>query len=246
MTTRTRLLPPPDLEYPETDGLPMAESTLQFQWIVTIQGNLDGQFSDDPPVFVAGDLFWYPVQGQPGIRTAPDIMIAFGRPKGHRRSYKQWEEGGVAPQVVWEILSPSNRPAEMEEKFAFFERFGVQEYYIYDPQKHELSGWVRVGDSLQEIARMQDWVSPRLHIRFDMSGKELVLYRPDGQRFLTFLEALAVWEKAKGQTQGERQARERAEQATEQERKSREEAQRKAELYAERLRTLGIDPDSLS
>src|SRR4051812_27387732 len=95
--------------YPDSDGQPMADNTLQFQWIVTIQGGLDALFAADPNVFVAGDLLWYPVEGQPKIRAAPDAMVVFGRPKGYRGSYKQWEEGGVAPQVVFEVLSPNVR-----------------------------------------------------------------------------------------------------------------------------------------
>src|SRR5437588_11621842 len=94
MTTPTTL-PKPVIEYPERDGQPMAENTLQFQWIVTIEGGLDAMFSGDPNVFVAGDLFWYPVEGNPKIRLAPDTLVVFGRPKGHRGSYMQWREGNV-------------------------------------------------------------------------------------------------------------------------------------------------------
>jgi Uma2 family endonuclease len=119
--------------YPETDGKPMAENTLQYEWITTIKGNLDIVFRGDPNVFVAGDLFWYPVKGRPDIRAAPDVLVACGRPAGHRRSYLQWREE-VAPHVVFEILSPGNRPEEMDQKFEFYDHYGVEEYYIYDPE----------------------------------------------------------------------------------------------------------------
>src|SRR5271170_3739299 len=122
--------PRPAVVYPDNDGNPIAENTLQFEWIVTIKGGIDTVYRDDPDVFVAGDLLWYPVEGDPKTRAAPDTMVAFGRPKGYRGSYKQWEEGGIAPQVVFEVLSPGNRPDEMLAKFRFYERFGVEEYYI--------------------------------------------------------------------------------------------------------------------
>ena len=128
----------PRIVYPDTDGQPMAENTLQFEWIVTIKGGLDHLLDADPNVFVAGDLFWYPVEGHPEIRVAPDAMVAFGRPKGHRLSYLQWEEGGIAPQVVFEVLSPGNRAGEMTRKFAFYQQYGVEEYYIYDPDPERL------------------------------------------------------------------------------------------------------------
>jgi Uma2 family endonuclease len=77
----------------------MAEHTRQFRWIVTIKENLELLFAAQPDVFVAGDLFWYPVQGDNTIRQAPDTLVVFGRPKGDRGSYRQWEEGDIAPQV---------------------------------------------------------------------------------------------------------------------------------------------------
>src|ERR1700740_1321724 len=107
------LYPPRPILYPDEDGNPIAENTLQFEWISSIKGSLDTLFHDRNDVFVAGDLLWYPVKGEPTIRTAPDAMVAFGRPKGRRGSYKQWEEDGVAPQVVFEVLSPGNRIPEM-------------------------------------------------------------------------------------------------------------------------------------
>jgi Uma2 family endonuclease len=104
--------------YPESDGKPIADNTRQFDLIVLLKTNLDDRLPD----FVAGDLFWYPVQGHPEIVVAPDVMVAFGRPKGERRSYKQWEEAGVAPQVAVEVLSPANTVREMMLKAAFYAR----------------------------------------------------------------------------------------------------------------------------
>lgn len=53
--------------------------------------------------------------------------------------------GGVAPQVVLEVLSPGNRTGEMREKFPFYERFGVEEYYEYDPDRNVFRAWGRDG-----------------------------------------------------------------------------------------------------
>jgi hypothetical protein len=150
-------------------------------------GSVDHLFSEDPHVFVAGDLFWYPVEGHPEIVTAPDTMVAFGRPKGDRGSYRQWEEGGIAPQVVFEVLSPSNRPPEMLAKLDFYDRHGVEEYYIYnpDPDHLELSGYLRQQGALAKIRKMQDHVSPRLKVRFEMDAQGLRLFGPDGKLFMT-------------------------------------------------------------
>ncbi|MGB3787628.1 MAG: Uma2 family endonuclease [Phormidesmis sp.] len=174
--------------YPDSDGQPMADNTKQFRWITTIKGNLERLFVADENIFIAGDLLWYPVEGKPKIRQAPDVMVAFGRPKGDRGSYRQWQEAGIAPQIVFEILSPGNRPGEMLRKLNFYQRYGVEEYYIYDPDDNELNGFQRVDKSLQLVGEMAGWVSPRLGIRFELEAETLQIYRPDGEQFLTFVE----------------------------------------------------------
>lgn len=75
----------------------------------------------------------------------------FGRPKKDRGSYQQWQEERIPPQVVFEILSPRNRSSEMLRKFKFYERYGMEEYYIYDPNDGDLTGWLRSLDELNEI-----------------------------------------------------------------------------------------------
>jgi Uma2 family endonuclease len=75
--------------YPDSDGNPMSDNTKQFQWIVTIKENLEILFATNNDIFVAGDLLWYPVEGNNKIRQASDIMVVFGRAKGDRGSYRQ-------------------------------------------------------------------------------------------------------------------------------------------------------------
>jgi Uma2 family endonuclease len=175
------------IEYPDSDGQPMSDNTKQFRWITTIKYNLDWLFTNDENVFIAGDLLWYPVEGNPKRRVAPDVMVAFGRPKGDRGSYRQWQEDGIAPQVVFEILSPGNSANEMAHKLAFYECHNVAEYYVYDPDTNALTGWERTDSYLTEIPVIQDWCSPRLGIKFDLSTPpELQIYQPNGELFLTF------------------------------------------------------------
>jgi Uma2 family endonuclease len=187
-TTPSRLLPDSEVLYPDSDGKLMADNTRQFDCIVMIQGGLAALFADRPDVFVAGDLLWYPVAGNIDLRAAPDAMVVFGRPPGHRGSYVQCREDDIAPQVTFEVLSPSNTRAEMRRKLEFYNQHGVEEYYEYDPDRGTLKGWLRRDGRLEPIARMEGWVSPRLGIRFSLEGTDLVLYRPDGRRFETFVE----------------------------------------------------------
>ncbi len=181
-------IPPPEVIYPDSDGKPMADNTRQFDYIVMIQGGLAAMFANCPDVFVAGDLLWYPVEGHPEIRVAPDAMVVFGRPPGYRGSYIQHKENHIAPQVAFEVLSPSNTQAEMRRKLAFYGQYGVEEYYEYDPDRGTLKGWVRRNGLLEPIVLMEGWISPLLGIRFSMEGIDLALYRPNGRRFETFVE----------------------------------------------------------
>jgi|SRR6478672_3448710 len=217
--------------YPDSDGQPMADNTKQFCWIMVIYHNLEWLFAKDANVFVAGDLLWYPVEGNNKLRQAPDVMVAFGVEKGDRGSYMQWKEGGVAPQVVFEILSPGNRLTEMNKKQVFYNRYGVEEYYVYDPDKQDLSGWLRGENGLDVIETMAGWVSPRLGIRFDWSEEVLQLFRPDGVPFASYSEISQRLEAALQEVEQERQR-------TAQERQ-------RAERLAERLKALGIDPETV-
>jgi Uma2 family endonuclease len=214
-----------ELIYPDSDGQPISDNTKQFRWIVLIKENLEILFAHDPQVFIAGDLLWYAVQGRPDIQVAPDAMVVFGRPKGDRGSYKQWMEENVAPQVVFEILSPGNTVLEMNRKLLFYKHYGVLEYYLYDPDSINLGGFIRGdGSILKGISEMQGWVSPQLGIRFELAESDLVLYRPDGRRFLTSVEL---------------------DQRAEQERDRADSAQAQVNRLAARLRELGVDPEQV-
>jgi Uma2 family endonuclease len=266
MTTTIQLPAPPEIEYPDSDGMPMAENTLQFKWIVVFKEGLETVFRYDPNVFVAGDLLWYAVQGDPTKRMAPDTMVAFGRPKGRRGSYKKWVGGGIAPQVVFEILSPGNRPAAMGDKFDFYQRHGVDEYYIYDPDDGELTGYLRDGAILKEIPDMVGYVSPRLNIRFEPGEgpDNLTIIGPDGEPFRTFQEIIdqrdaerrRADEADRQRIEADRQRIEAERQTAEAERQTAEAVEvaeaarrqaeaegRRADQLAAKLRELGIEPE---
>jgi len=261
--------------YPESDGKPMADNTEQFNWIVKIKEGLEAMFADRPDVFVAGDLLWYTVKGsnEKQTRVAPDAMVVFGRPKGRRGSYRQWEEENIAPQVVFEILSPSNTKSEMKKKLQFYRRHDVEEYYLYDPDKITFDGWALTKGSLLKIRKIQGWKSPRLGIRFEFTDEEIVIYQPDGEKFQSIAEEIKQRKQAQKQTEKEIKQRKQAQKQTEKEIKQRKQAQKqteeeikqrkqaqkraekaeaiakqekqRAEMLAEKLRQLGISINDL-
>ncbi|MGE5656150.1 MAG: Uma2 family endonuclease [Actinomycetota bacterium] len=229
----TPLPPPkqPTIPYPDSDGQPMADNTEQFRLIVWIKENLELLFANDPNVFVAGDLLWYPVEGENTLRQAPDVMVAFGRPKGYRGSYQQWKEENSPPQVVFEIWSPGNRLSQMAQKLQFYDRYGVEEYYLYHPDRADLTGWQRREGKLEVIEAIEGWVSPRLGICFQVSESGLQIYRPDNQPFLSYLEL--------------DERRQQAEQRAQEAEQRAQAAEQQLQTLLDRLRERGIDPNQL-
>ncbi|MFM1841654.1 MAG: hypothetical protein RLZZ490_385 [Cyanobacteriota bacterium] len=201
--------------YPDSDGQPMADNTEQFQWIVLLKENLECLFANNADVFVGGDLLWYPLEGHPEIRVAPDVMVALGRPKGKRGSYRQWQENDQPPQVVFEILSPGNTLKEMAKKLKFYDQYGVNEYYVYNPDNNELMGLERQNGELTVIEEMAHWVSPLLNIRFELTPETLQVYYPDGRRFLSTIELSAQAEQEKLRAEQEYQRAEQEKQRAE-------------------------------
>jgi Uma2 family endonuclease len=220
-----------EIIYPSSDGEPMAESTIQYKLIVKIKEGCESLFKNDPNIFVAADLLWYPVEGRPDISQAPDTMVIFGRPKGDRPSYMQFLEDNIAPQVVFEIRSHNDRQTKMNKKLSFYQRHGVEEYYLYDPERNELEGWQRIEGNLEVIEPMEGWISPRLGVRFELGEDGLEIYQPDGEAFVSP-------EELREERDFERQRAEEAVQRAEQE-------SQRAERLATKLRELNIDPDRI-
>jgi hypothetical protein len=121
-------------------------------------------------------------------------------------------------------LSPGNRLAEMQRKLSFYDRYGVSEYYIYDPDRIDFGGWMRTDGRLESIEEPQSWVSPRLGIRFSLEPDTLQIYRPDGQQFLSFVDLDLRLQAAEQRA---------------------DTAEQRAAILAAKLQELGIDPANL-
>ncbi|NJL46497.1 MAG: Uma2 family endonuclease [Leptolyngbyaceae cyanobacterium SM2_5_2] len=225
----------PQILYPDSDGQPMADNTLQYRWIVRLVSNLR-KLLKDQPAFVAGDLLWYPVQADapPVPAQAPDVMVVMGRPSGERGSYKQWEEANIAPQVVFEIISPSNSAREMLAKQAFYGKYGVLEMFFYDPESFDFWGLIRpsADQEFTPIMAMNfPWTSPTLGIRFELWETGLEVFYPNGDRFKDPEDVF--------------QERDQAQQERDQAQQERDQAQQERDRAFAKLSELGIDPSQL-
>jgi Uma2 family endonuclease len=242
-----------EIIYPINDGNRLSDNTKQFNWIMLIKANLDVRFARRDDVFISGDMLWYPTRGDNKTRIAPDVMVVIGRPKGDRGSYQQWNEENVTPHVAFEILSPGNTAKEMNDKRLFYDVYGIEEYYQYNPDTNDLEIWTRQnGGDLVRVDDVQNFVSPLMQIRFERTEDDLMIYHPDGEPFYTMLE---VTERADEEKQRASEEKQRADEAVQLANKEKqradeavrreEEAKQRAEKLAAKMRDLGINPDSL-
>jgi len=96
-----------------------------------------------------------------GSRVIPDVDIRLGRGLVYRpdlavfapgRLKKTPERLEIPPDLVIEVLSPSSKATDLITKRSDYERFGVGEYWVIDPEDVRVRAWHRQGTQLVERA----------------------------------------------------------------------------------------------
>ena len=174
---------PETIEYPESDGLPMAENDFQLRTMTYAIEALDNHFRTRSDVYVSGDLFVYYEENNNKARVAPDVFVVFGVPDHRRRTYLLWQEG-KAPDFVMEVSSPSTWRADQGSKRDTYAKMGVPEYWLYDPTGDyltpRLQGFRLVDGQYAPIPVRGDGA---LTGRSEVLALELRLYPDDRFRF---------------------------------------------------------------
>ena len=122
-----------EIEYPSSDGKPMAESDITRDYITYSVEALKLYFQGSSDVYVSANSFVYYEEGNKAAVVAPDIYVVFGVRKRQRDNYKIWKEAGISPQFVLEITSETTQNVDQETKPEIYESLGVREYFQYDP-----------------------------------------------------------------------------------------------------------------
>ncbi|CAN5122647.1 hypothetical protein BH23ACT9_BH23ACT9_33220 [soil metagenome] len=174
--------PTDDVVYPESDGRPMSDNEWQLEVILLLVTGFRHHYADVSDVHVTSDLLWYPVQGNPRICAAPDVMVIDGLDKDRLGSYRPWIHGG-RPTLVIEVLSECNTAREMLAKLVFYDTHGATEYLVYDPHSGTLMVWQREGEHLIPVDTETGWTSPFTQMTFTVHEDTLVVVGPDGQRW---------------------------------------------------------------
>jgi Uma2 family endonuclease len=229
--------PPLHVEYPESDGEPMAETDWHVSEMMALIGSLQHRYRDAADVYVAGNNFVYYEEGNPKAVFSPDVYVVKGVQNKLRRVYKLWEEQ-QAPCFVMELSSRKTWLEDIGNKKALCARLGVDEYFLYDPEadvvKPPLQGFRLVEGDYRRI-------EPRPDGSVESKALGLVL-RLDDQLRLRAVDA-RTGERLLRPEEARERARE-AERERDQARRERDQAQREiARLRRELADCTGSDEE---
>lgn len=178
-----------EVDYPTSDGKPMAETELHRDLMFRLIHALSAHFAADPNVCVTGNLLLYYEQGNKRKHVSPDVFFARGVPKRVRKYYLMWEEG-QGPQVVIELSSASTSREDQTQKFELYrDVLKVQEYFLFDPYqeylKPPLKGYRLEAGTYRPILPVEGRLpSEELHLHFEAAGEDLKLWNPDTRTHL--------------------------------------------------------------
>ena len=120
-----------EIEYPTSDGQPMAETPEHVQAIFDTLHGLQRRYVTTPNVWVGANFFLFYERGNPKARVSPDVMLAKGVAQGNRQNYLLWRE--PSPSLVVEMTSRKTRRKDSGPKKSLYERIGTEEYILFDP-----------------------------------------------------------------------------------------------------------------
>ncbi len=167
--------PPPAVDYPSSDGKPLAENDPQLHAILYAVGALRVYYGHRPDVYVSGDLLVYYEEGNPRVSVAPDAFVVFGVEDRRRMNYKVWEEG-KGPDFVLEVASPSTWREDVQRKPAIYAGLGVREYFLFDPMgahyTPRLQGYRMVGGAYERLTAVAS-IDRTLALHSEVLGLDL-------------------------------------------------------------------------
>jgi Uma2 family endonuclease len=226
MATAPRSKTVRQIDYPTSDGKPMAETELHWQVMVDVVEPMRDYFAADPMVHVGGNLLLFYEEGNRRKHVSPDAFMVRGIPKFPLRDYYLLWEEGKPPDAVIEITSKTTRREDQTKKRVLYrDVLKIPEYFQFDPTEDyldpSLQGVRRIGDNYEPIISVNGRLpSEVLGLHLERSGHELKLWDPaHGSWLLT-----------------PRQRAEAAEQWALKERQNAETATRRLEAEIERLR----------
>jgi Uma2 family endonuclease len=189
-TTKRSIKARSEIEYPDSDGKPIAETGIHVEVILGLLTMLRGYYRGNPDVAVLVNMFLYYVEGDPKRVVCPDVFVIRGVPANpHRHTYKVWEER-KAPDLVIEATSEQTRDEDLKDKFELYrDVLRVQEYFLFDPDREylepSLQGYRLVGRHYVPVAAVAGRLPSKvLGLHLERDELDLRLYNPRTGRWL--------------------------------------------------------------
>ncbi|GBE73021.1 hypothetical protein myaer87_02480 [Microcystis aeruginosa NIES-87] len=247
----------PEVTCPPTDlwsDEPPLESDLHLQQITILIGCLERLWQQRTNYYASGNLTIYYNEEQLKKRDfcGPDFFVVLDTEKRPRKSWVVWGEGGKYPNVIVEILSPSTANIDRNKKKNLYQNtFRTPNYFWFDPESLELQGFRLIAGQYQAIPTNENgylW-SEQLELYLGIFDRKLRYFTVDGQLVPTPQEAELEQRQAKEQILLEREQifleKEQERKAKEQALLEKEQAILERERLAQKLRELGIDPETI-
>jgi Uma2 family endonuclease len=180
---------PKKIEYPTSDGKPMAETDFHRALMFDLIHSLEDYYTNDPMTYVSGDLLVFYDEGNKRRHLAPDVFVILGVPKKKRLHYLVWEEG-KGPDFVIEVTSKTTRREDQGKKRDLYrDVLRVPEYFLFDPfaeyLKPPLQGYRRERDEYIPIEPVDGRLpSAVTGLLLERDGQSLRLYSPALGRWL--------------------------------------------------------------
>jgi Uma2 family endonuclease len=236
MATTRRTTAKRAVDYPTSDGRPMAETEFHGQDMIDLIETLRDRYAAEPDVYVWGNMLLFYEEGNRRKHVSPDVFLVRGVPKlPQRKYYLLWAEG-KAPDLVIELTSKTTRREDQTKKLILYrDVLKVPEYFQFDPTedylKPSLQGHRLAQGQYVPIAPVAGRLpSAVLGLHLERDGLELRLYDPaTGRRLLKPQERTAQVEAAWRAEEAARSAEEAARRAEEAARRVEEAARREAE-----------------
>ena len=125
----------PTIEYPDSDGEPLADNKFQAVAMVDFFSALETYFAERTDVYIGIDQLLYYILNDPTRSIAPDVFAVFGAHGSHpRRSWIVSREGGTVPAFVLEVASEGTWRNDATRKRDIYAQIGVAEYWRFDPE----------------------------------------------------------------------------------------------------------------
>ena len=254
--------------FPTGDGKPVAETYANYLQMTYLQFALRRllQSQGRPPAVIGGNQFLYYNPYNKREHLSPDVYVGFDlAPPTTRDVWFTWVEG-KAPDIVFEITSPSTQRTDVSAgprgKLTLYAQLGVREYYVYDPQL-VMFPWLRAftliegrleeapllpnGGAWSELlqaelraVRSTEWERPGTYLRVidPTTGAPIRVGEEELEDIRRAARArIMAMEEQLTASELERLAAEQARLAAEQARLAAEERARRAEEELERLRS---------